>query len=209
MKARGYHEVMRASKKQMFFHGHPFRGPIMLTAIVAPILIDTALNIEPSWSWIAWLYVNHRFFMSKLARSVWFNPEKDMYLIHMPFGPFWSGVVFKAGNVVEINGFFANLRTRSGIKAYCPKDLFSSEEDYERMFKRERAVVKDEKLSPKKRPWCNYDKMNARTMNFPCFFHFLFANLVSLFLFAKSCLLLSHDLQGAYLQVELRQIKTN
>ena len=71
-----------------------------------------------------------------------------MYLIRMPFNP-KHPVAVKAGDVVEINDPFANLSTRGGIKAYCPKDLFSREEDYERMFKRERAVVKNEKLSQK------------------------------------------------------------
>jgi len=149
-----YHEVMRASTKQMFFHGHPFRGSIMLTAIAPMLFIDTARHISPLWSFIAlFFYMGgyYHFFMCKLTRSVWFNPEKDMYLIHMPYKSLLHPVAFKAGNVVEINDLFANLSIRGGMKAYCHKDMFAREEDYERMFKRERAVVENEKLSPKKR----------------------------------------------------------
>ena len=35
-----YHPVMQASMKQMFFHGHPFRGSIMLVSITPMLIFD-------------------------------------------------------------------------------------------------------------------------------------------------------------------------
>jgi len=133
--------IMHATTRQMFFHGHPFRGAIMITATSPLLFMDELQQISPTLTTVTLLsycFAFWYFYLAKLTRSVWFDPEKEMYYIYMPYNQ-TAPITFKAGHVTEIDDLFANLNIR-GIKAYCPKDLFYDANDYLRMFRSSKRV---------------------------------------------------------------------
>jgi len=136
-----YDLIMHATTRQMFFHGHPFRGAIMITA-TSPLLFMEELNQISSTLTTATIlsygFVFWYFYLAKLTQCVWFDAEKDMYYILMPYYQS-APITFKAGHVTEINDLFANLNIR-GIKAYCPKELFYDANEYLRMFRSEKGL---------------------------------------------------------------------
>lgn len=139
--------VMIASNTEMFFYGHPFRGAAML-APLAPFLLGHAFVLSQALSFgeldktigsfvpvVYWLYVYGywHLFARKLVRAVWYDPEKDLFSIFMPYR-FTMPLTFKPGHVMEIDSLLANLDIR-GTKAFCPRGLFFDGADYDKMFK--------------------------------------------------------------------------
>ena len=103
--------------------------PSQLNQISSTLTTATIL----SYGFVFWY-----FYLAKLTQCVWFDAEKDMYYILMPYYQS-APITFKAGHVTEIDDLFANLNIR-GIKAYCPKELFYDANEYLRMFRSEKGL---------------------------------------------------------------------
>ena len=73
------------------------------------------------------------FYLTKLVRAVWYDESKDIYTIYLPFSV-RRLITFKSGQLKEIDDLFANVDIK-GTKAFCPRSLFKSPEDYDKMFK--------------------------------------------------------------------------
>lgn len=130
--------VMYATTKAMFFHGHPFRGAVLLTSFwpcaLAELLKDVLPQHMPEVALFGTVVFYWAFLLTKLTRAVWYDPKTDLFLIYMPFRR-TTTMSFKAGQITEIDDLLANVSIR-GIKAYCPKDFFFRDDDFEKMLKR-------------------------------------------------------------------------
>jgi len=135
--------IMYMTTKQMFFYGHPFRGSAMVSSL-APIIMLSALDeISMGLGVIAipvYILSYWYFYLTKLVRAVWYDESKDIYTIYLPYRG--KPITFKAGQLTEIDDLLANVDIR-GTKAFCPQSLFSSPEDYDKMFKFERRRRKN------------------------------------------------------------------
>jgi len=130
--------VMYATTKAMFFHGHPFRRAVLLTSFwpcaLAELLKDVLPQHSPEVALFGTVVFYWGFLLTKLTRAVWYDPKTDLFLIYMPFRR-TTTLSFKAGQIAEIDDLLANLSIR-GVKAYCPKDFFFRDADFEKMLKR-------------------------------------------------------------------------
>jgi len=123
--------VMYATTKEMFFYGHPFRGAAMVSAVAPLLFADELPNTLGSAVVSTYVFAYWYFFLRKLTRTVWFDPAKDLYSVHIPYKQRMP-LTFKAGHVTEIDDLFANLNIR-GTKVFCPRGLFKKPEDYDKM----------------------------------------------------------------------------
>jgi len=147
--------IMCMTTKQMLFYGHPLRGTVHIVFFLAPSIVHTyiaiialdeiSMGLRMAAVTVPVLMLSYYclgyFYLSKLVRAVWYDESKDIYIIYRPFSV-RRPITFKAGQLKEIDDLLANVDIR-GTKAFCPQSLFSSPEDYDKMFKFERRRRKN------------------------------------------------------------------
>lgn len=133
--------VMYATQKEMFFYGHPFRGAAMISSlfpVIGALQFDNAATrfVLPIYILGFWY-----FYLRKLVRAVWYDQDKDLFSIYIPYKAFFP-ITFKPGHVTEIDELLANVNIRGETKVFCPRGLFKSADDYHKMFKYDRQGKK-------------------------------------------------------------------
>jgi len=151
--------VMFATRKQMYFYGHPLRKLVPFLVLTPQIGLSLTVRFvmdlpADSLSFMTTplgsilmletvLYFGFIYFLiwSKMSRAVWFDPRKGVYSIHLPYKG-REPITFRAGEAEEIDDFFANVKVR-GVKALCPPGLFRQPEHYDKLFRQTRRKTRN------------------------------------------------------------------